>query len=314
MMLTGLWAGVFAGAVAVGFAYGVTAPAGSQILSGHTPRRLWGTVFSVRQAGVPAGGAIAGLLGAGLAAAVDWRAGLAVLGALPLAAAALLVLAPARFRTGADGRAFRLRALFAPANALSPFRTLTRLPQLRPVVLASLGLGTAHSSTLAFLTTYLTDGLGLALGLAGALYSAMHAASLGGRLVVGVIADRVGSTRLMLVAMAVASSLALVMLSAVDPAWPRPLLFAAAAMAGAGISTWNGLYLAEIAKLAPPEDVAEATAAGSLFTFTVYTVAPPVFALLVWLGGYDAAWWVVAAIVLTSGAALARGARAGRAG
>ena len=314
LMLTGLWAGVFAGAVAVGFAYGVTAPAGSQILSRHTPRRLWGTVFSIRQAGVPAGGAVAGLLGAGLAAAVDWRAGLAVLGALPLAAAGLLALAPARFRAGADGRRFRARALFAPANALSPFLTFRRMPRLVPVALASLGLGAAHASTLAFLTTYLTDGRGLALGLAGALYSTMHGASLAGRLVVGVIADRIGSTRLMLMAMAVASSLALVVLSAVDGVWPRPLLFAAAALAGMGISTWNGLYLAEVAKLAPADEVAEATAAVTFFTFAVYTVAPPAFAGLVWLGGYTAAWWVLAAVVLASAAALARGARARGAG
>ena len=310
-ILTGLWAGVFLGAVAVGFAYGITAPAGSQILSRHTPRRLWGTVFSIRQAGVPAGGAIAGVLGAGLAAAFDWRAGIAVLAALPLAAAAMVLFAPARFREGADGRRFRLRPLFAPANALSPFRTLRRLPQLLPVALASLGLGTAHASTLAFLTTYLTDGLGLALGLAGALYSAMHVASLAGRLVVGVVADRIGSTRAMLMAMAVASSLALVMLSAMDPGWPRAALFAAAALAGMGISTWNGLYLAEVARLAPEDEVAEATAAVTFFTFGIYTVAPPVFAMLVWLGGYGAAWWTLAAVVLASAAALARGARRG---
>ncbi len=314
LMLTGLWVAVFAGAVAIGFAYGVTAPAGSQILSRHTPRARWGTVFSIRQAGVPAGGALAGLLGAGLAAAVDWRAGLAVLGVLPLVAAGLIAFAPARFRQDQHGGRFRLRALIAPANALSPFRTLRRMPALVPVALASLGLGAAHSATVAFLTTYLTDGLGLRLALAGALYSTMHVASLFGRLVVGVLADWLGSIRLMLTLMAVASALALVLLSSLEPGWPPALLFLAAALAGIGISTWNGLYLAEIARLAPPDEVSEATAAGTFFTFAIYTVAPPVFAGLVWLGGYGLAWWCLAAVVLGSAAVLGATARARRPG
>ncbi|HUF87882.1 MAG TPA: MFS transporter [Thermohalobaculum sp.] len=310
LMLTGLWTAVFVGAVAIGFAYGVTAPAGSQIIARHSPRRLWGTVFSVRQAGVPAGGALAGLIGAGLAAAVDWRAGRVALAAMPLAAAALIAFAPARFAAGASGARFRARALLAPGNALSPFRTMRRLPQLVPIALASLGLGTAHASTLAFLTTYLTDGLGLSLALAGGLYSTMHGASLVGRLVVGVAADWLGSTRIMLVAMAVGSAAALVMLSLMDPGWGRPALFVAAGLAGVGISTWNGLYLAEVARLAPPAEVAEATAAVTFCTFAVYTVAPPAFAALVWLAGYGPAWWCTAAVVLASAGVLVRGARA----
>ena len=309
LMLTGLRAGVFLGAVAIGFAYGVTAPAGSQILSRHSPRRLWGTVFSIRQAGVPAGGALAGVVGAGLAAAADWRAGIGVLAAMPLAAGLLLLMAPGRFWEGASGARFRARALVAPGNALSPFRTLRRLPKLVPVALASLGLGTAHASTLAFLTTYLTDGLGLSLALAGGLYATMHGASLTARLFVGAIADWIGSIRLVLTAMAVASACALVMLSLLDPGWGRGALFVAAGLAGMCISTWNGLYLAEVARLAPPEEVAEATAAVTFCTFGIYTVAPPAFAGLVWLGGYGLAWWTCAAIVLASAMILARPAR-----
>ncbi len=81
-----------------------------------------------------------------------------------------------------------------------------------------------------------------------------------------------------------------------------------------GISTWNGLYLAEIARLAPADEVAEGTAAVTFFTFAVYTVAPPAFAGLVWLGGYGVAWWCTAAVVLGSAAVLGATARARRPG
>ena len=54
---------IFVAAVIMGFGYAITAPAGSQILAAHTPKRLWGTLFSIRMAGVPVGGALAGQIG-----------------------------------------------------------------------------------------------------------------------------------------------------------------------------------------------------------------------------------------------------------
>ena len=304
LMLTGLWLAVFAGAICVGFAYAVTAPAGSQILSRHTPRRLWGTLFSIRQSGVPVGGAIAGLVGAGLAAALDWRIGLAALAALPLLCAGLLSAAPPRFHAGASGARFRAKALFDPADAMRPFRTLRRLPQLLPVTLASLGFAVGQGSTFAFLTTYLTDGLGLSLAVAGAIYSVMQLASFAGRVIVGVVADRLGSTRLMMIVMALASCAAAIMLAQFSAAWPRMLLFTGAGLAGVCVATWNGLFLAELAKLVPPDDVGEATASATFFTFVAYMVAPPLFGTLVWFAGYAVAYYCVAAVVLGAAVAL----------
>jgi len=313
LMLTGNWTAVFAGAVCVGFAYAVTAPAGSQILSRHTPRRLWGTLFSIRQSGVPIGGAVAGLVGAGLAAAVDWRIGLAALAAFPLICACLLLAVPARFREGASGARFRARALFDPANAIRPFQTLRHMRPLIPVTLASMGFAVGQGSTFSFLTTYLTDGLGLSLSLAGVIFSVMQLSSFAGRIIVGVIADWLGSTRLMMIAMALASCGAAILLAQFSADWPRAALFAGAGLTGLSVATWNGLFLAEIAKLAPPEMVGEATASATFFTFLAYMVAPPLFGTLVWFAGYSAAYYCVAVVVLGAAVALWSGSRVGRA-
>ena len=314
LMLTGIWAAVFVGAVCIGFAYAVTAPAGSQILSHHTPRRLWGTLFSIRQSGVPIGGALAGLIGAGLAAEIDWRAGLAALAAFSLICACLLAITPAQFHVGASGARFRVGALFDPANAIRPFLTLRRMPQLIPVSLASMGFAVGQGSTFSFLTTFLTDGLGLTLTVAGAIYSVMQLSSFAGRVVVGIVADRLGSTRLMMIAMAVASCGSAILLAAFSADWPRALLFAGAGLVGLSVATWNGLFLAEIAKLAPPEMVGEATASATFFTFLAYMVAPPLFGTMVWFAGYSAAYYCVAAVVLGAGLSLWAGSRVERAG
>ena len=304
LVLSQSWAAAVGGAVVIGFAYAITAPAGSQILSTHTPRRIWGTLFSIRQSGVPAGGAIAGVLGAGLAAVAGWRAGMAALALVPLLCALFLVLAPARFRAGASGGRFRLRALFRPANLVGPFQTLGRLPALRPLAVSSLGFALGQGSTFSFFTTYMTDGLGLGLALAGAIFSTMQVAAFLGRVLVGFVADWLGSARLVLVAMAVASACALVLMSRFDAAWPPALLFGCAALAGLSVATWNGLFLAEIAMAAPPDEVSEATASATFFTFVAYMLTPPLFAALVWFAGYSVAYCVSAAGVLAAGAVL----------
>jgi len=305
LILSGVWAAALFGATAIGFGYAVTAPAGSQILSTHTPRRIWGTLFSIRQSGVPMGGAIAGLMGAGLAAAYDWRAGIAALAAVPLLCAIQLVLVPQRFRAGANGAKFRLRALFNPVNVIRPFQTLRRMPQLLPLTLASLGFAMGQGSTFSFFTTYMTDGLGLGLALAGSIYSTMQVSAFAGRVGVGFVADRLGSTRLMLIVMAVASAAALILLAQFGADWPRAALFACAPLIGVSIATWNGLFLAEIAKVAPPDEVAEATASSTFFTFVAYMVTPPLFGAIVGFGGYAVAYHCVAAAVLGAAAVLA---------
>lgn len=304
MILTGLMAFVFIGVIAVGFAYAISAPAGSQILSQHTPKALWGTIFSIRQSGVPIGGAFAGLVGAGLAEAHGWRVGMVALVVVPVICGVLLLLAPERFRGGTNGEAFRAKPIFDPRNARRPFRTLREFPALRPVTIASLGFAIGQGTFFSFLTTFLTDSIGLSLALAGLLYSIAQVASFAGRIAAGVVADAIGSTRLMLMAMAVASSLALVMIAWIDPGWPKGWLYLCAVIAGISTATWNGLFLAEIAKLVPAERVSEATASSTFFTFVAYMLAPPLFGALVWVGGYGLAYHIMAGLVLTAGLAL----------
>lgn len=298
LVLTGWSAAIFGGAVLVGFAYAVTAPAGSQILSAHAPRKLWGTLFSIRQAGVPLGGAIAGVIGTGIAVAHGWRAGLACLALLSVACIVLLLMAPQRYRDGSNGAAFRLRDLMRPALIATPFRTLREMPQLRSLTLSSLGFAAVQGSLFSFLTTYLTDELGLGLPLAGTLFATMQIAAFLGRLGAGVIADRIGAFRPVLMAMSLAGSVACVVMGALDPEWPRPVLFVVAALTGLAAATWNGLFLAEIARVVPAETVSQATAGTTFFTFVAYMLTPPAFAGLVLIAGYQTAFGATAIAAL----------------
>ena len=298
LVLTGWLVLVFPGAVLIGFAYAVTAPAGSQILSRHAPQQLWGTLFSIRQAGVPLGGALAGIVGTSVAAAFGWRTGLACLALALLAAATLLISVPRAYREGANGARFRLRGLFAPGLITTPFRTLRDMPQLRILTLASLGFAAVHGSISSFMTTYLTDGVGLELQFAGTLFATMQVSAFAGRLGAGVLADRIGAFRPVLIGMSIAAAIAGVVLGNLDPAWPHAVLFVIAALTGLAASTWNGLFLAEIARIVPPDDIGQATAGTTFFTFIGYMLVPPAFALIVRLAGYQVAYYAIATAAL----------------
>ena len=77
---------------------------------------------------------------------------------------------------------------------------------------------------------------------------------------------------------------------------------------GFSIATWNGLYLAEIAILAP-ETVSEATAATTFFVFSTYMVTPPIAGMIISWFGYRAVFLVTACVAVTSAAVLFSGAR-----
>jgi MFS family permease len=76
------------------------------------------------------------------------------------------------------------------------------------------------------------------------------------------------------------------------------LLPAAAIGAATGFfaASWNGIYLAEIARLSPPERIAEATSSSTVVVFLGYVSGPSIFSFLVtWSGEYRLPFMVVAA-------------------
>lgn len=305
LFLTAQPAVIFLAAPLAGFAYGITAPAGSQLLARHIPKRLWGTAFSLRMAGVPAGGAIAGIAGAGLAASVAWQAGLVAILLPALAGGLFLTLRAGAFREAGRTHWPRLAALLTPRNLAQPFATLQAMPGLPLLAFASLGFAAAQASSFVFLTTYLTDGLGLSLALAGSLFATMQVASFLGRIGIGLVADRVGSVRWVLVILGLASAIGVLALAQARADMPVSVLFAGAAAIGASVATWNGLFLAEVARAAGDGDVAAATSAATFFTFIGYATTPPAFAALALGLGYRTAYLSAAVCVLVAAAALA---------
>jgi predicted MFS family arabinose efflux permease len=285
----------------MGLGYGPSAPAGSNVLQRHAPAAHRNLVFSVKQAGVPLGGVVAGLALPALAA-VDLR--LALVSAALAVAATALVAQAGRERIDTERAATQslsLAAFLAPRNLLAPFRAVAASPGLLRIAIAGCGLAIGQGAWFAFLVTFLVLEKGYDLALAGLVFALTQVTGVFGRVGLGWLSDRLGSGLATLRLIAVLSGLT-VAATVLTFAWPVWAVLVLAAIGGVTVSSWNGLILAEIARFAAPGRIGEATSGGVLVTFLGYIIGPAGFALLLSSGvSWTAAFLLAGAVVTAVG-------------
>ena len=279
------WA-IFLAAFMLGLGYGPTPPAGSRMLAATAPPAHRSLIFSIKQAGAPAGGALAGLIAAPVALAYGWPAALML--AFGVGVLAILVIQPLRPAFDAErNRAQRLDlgAIFSPRAISAPIAAFKQNPVLLRVTALSVSFAIAQGCLFSFTVTWLVEKRGFDLVLAGTVFAGMQLAGVVARILLGWVADRTGNALANLVAQGFAASaaiLALALLPAEAGFWPLALI---AVLCGFFGASWNGISLAEVARLAPPGKVAEATAGSTIFVFLGYVAGPSIFATLVSLTG-----------------------------
>ncbi|MGE4336388.1 MAG: MFS transporter [Pigmentiphaga sp.] len=280
-----------AGALLCGLGYGPITPASSQILARQTPPDHVGLVFSIKQTGVPMGGLLTGLLLIPMASLAGWPAAIGLM--LVLGAAGLLLcqglhrrLGPATPRTAPN----------AAGPWYRPLANVWRQPPLRGVAIVSLCFSVVQLSLGGYLVLYLNQEIGLPLVQAGLVFSLAQAAGIIGRLGWGRLADTTGSPntiQLVIAALMGVSSL-LVGLASAD--WWLWLLILSAVLFGATAIGWNGLFLAEVARLAPVGAVASTTGAVLTYTYVGVVIGPVLFSQLGELAGSLGTAFVVLAL------------------
>jgi MFS family permease len=293
------------GAVVVGLGYGPATPASSHILARASPRGLMALTFSVKQTGVPLGGAIAGALVPAMIHALGWRKSALAIGLACLALS--FAIAPVRSRYD---RNLNRKAPISVRSAFAPVAMVLSERPLREMALTSFIYGGVQITLVSYLVTFLTDAFGMRLVLAGLVMAASQVASVVGRVVWGVVADRMLSRRRMLGLLGMGMGLSAIATLAAGPQWPAWLLFCYAAAFGATAVGWNGVYLAEVAHLAPHGQTSQATGGCLFFTFLGVVIAPPLFNLVLSLaGGYATAYAAFGVPSLAIGARLLLGRR-----
>ena len=256
--------------VILGFAYGPETPASSTMLFRITPPAKRPLVFSLRQTGNQSG-AIIGSLALPYLAAADPRYGyLAIMGLALLAIVAFERLRPAYdplVRGAASG--VRLR------DAL---KVLVGNAEMRKLAIASVPFSALQIALNTFLVTFAVGRLNLSLIAAGVLLATAQAGGLAGRLLFGLVATRFLPAWSTVIALGFAMSLSAAVMALASPSWSWPLLLGIAFAFGVTASGWNGVFLAEVARLAPEGRVGEATGAVLMFGFAGLVLGPLVMA------------------------------------
>ncbi len=237
-----------------------------------------GFALSTRQAAVPVGGVIGGIVLTGIAVSHGLSAALYAL-------AALIILGG-------------LFVMFAPAGVPEPPRLKAEnLPpvnwrRLSPILIAAAFFCLTQLGIVALLTLYLSGSRGWTPTQAGQLYALMMAFVIPLRIRLGVISDRYPARRVQFQIVIALLGATLLLLCAVleQYAIVVPLLF----LAGISAMGWNGLLFTTAVVAVPPERVGFTQGVLHSFIFAAGGVSPIIMSQIVESFSWQAAWTVMA--------------------
>jgi len=268
------------GAVFIGLGYGPITPASSHLLARTTPKAQMSLVFSIKQTGVPLGSMLAGAIVPPLALLIDWQLSMLVVAALCLACAVV----SQRLRADLDSdRQADLHIRWG--SLIDPIRMVLAHRALLTMASCSFMFSMVQLSLTTYLVTFLHDDLSYGLVAAGLALSVTQLGGIGGRVAWGYVADRwLGPRRMLLL---LASMMAVCALASAFLTTDTPHAVVIAMLVGFGASAigWNGVYLAEVARRAPPGMASMATGGTLAFTFLGVVLGPPMFGALSGLFG-----------------------------
>lgn len=286
------------GALMIGLGYGPITPASSHLLARTTPAHRMSLVFSLKQTGVPLGGLLAGLIVPGLAGWTSWQMAFVLVGISCLACA----LAVQPLYAALDSDRDPGQRLSFGTGLTGPLRMVFSRQSLTVLAAVSFLFSIAQLSLTTYLVTFLHEDLGMGLIKAGVMLAVAQAAGVTGRLLWGYVSDRyLGATRTLIALglMIAVCAVAAPFLKYIDLGVVTVLVLM---LFGASAVGWNGVYLAEVARQAPPGMASMATGGTLSMTFLGVVVGPPIFGLIAGMtGSYGVAY---ASLVVPAGVCL----------
>ena len=288
--------GLLLAGLCVGLAFGPETPASSTLLSVLARPAQRPLIFSIRQTGNQIG-AMAGSLMLPLVALTSPRHGFLLIAAIAMAAALVFAAMRSRFDGVARGEGATLDLAAARAVVWND-------PPLRALAFVSMPFSAMQLALNAYLVTFAVEALAFGHVAAGALLATAQAGGLIGRLLWGWVASRALGARMLLAMLGLGMAAAAIAMSRAGPHWPLAALTALAFGLGLTASGWNGVFLAEVARLSQPDRVAETTGTVLTASYAGLLSAPMLIAWASPTGKLQASFAAIAILALAATAVM----------
>jgi MFS family permease len=256
--------------VLIGCGYGPPTPASSQVLARVTPPRLANVVFSIKQTGIPLGGVLAGATVPWIERLWGWQ--IAAFCVTLACVALAFAFQPLRQKYDIESKLNAHAPTPRLRDFIRPVGEVWRRPQLRRLALASTFFSATQGALSTFIVIYGVNHLHMSLVEAGALASVLALSGIVGRIGWGIVAEITRKPRHVLLGFAVSMTVGLTALALA--AYYGLVIFL-----GLTAISWTGVYVAEIARLAPPGRAGEITGGTVVFTFAGPLISPALFSI-----------------------------------
>jgi fucose permease len=176
-------------------------------------------------------------------------------------------------------------------------RLVIATPALRTMAAVSFVYAGLQMCVAGFIVAYLAEEVGLSLVTAGIGLTVANVAGVAARIGWGAFADRVLSPRATLALLGGLMTVSAAATAMFTSTWPLAAMLAVIAALGATAIGWNGVYLAETARVAPAGQAALATGGCLFFTYVGVVCCPFLFGMLQRASGSYALCFAAAAVV-----------------
>lgn len=284
-------------AALIGFASGPETPASSQLLMRLVEPARRPFVFSLKQTGMPAGSMLAGAILPALLVMTSWRSTMIVVGIAAVAAA--LAMEPIRRCYDVPTRNPIPQASESVwASVGVSLKLSVTWPGILPMSLCALSFVAIQFTVSLFMVSALVERMHYSLALAGSTLAIVQASGVLARIIGGAVAGRWASARTLIVGCGIGQIAIAALMGLFTPTWPFAAVAVWAVFAGAVTNGWNGLMLAEVARLAPPDRVGQITSGVLMFGSLGMIVGSLAFGWLAGAAGVSTAFLAFAFVPL----------------
>ena len=268
------------GALIMGIGYGPISPASSHVLGRTTSPERRSLAFSIRQTGNPIAGFLAGLAIPVLVVVTGWQITLFLVAALSM----VFIWVAEPFRQELDNDRLATSP-FSLSQITQPIKLVFMNRDLRELGIVSFVFCGLQMILTSYLVTYLTLEINISFVAAGFVLAMTQLVSVFARVFWGWVADRFLSPRKVMVILGVTMAACAVLTGILTSTWSYGMIMLLMVIFGASAIGWNGVYMAEVARVSPPGMIASTTGASLFFTYLGGIVCPSGFAFVIMATG-----------------------------